>query len=98
MATKTLSFSKNSDGKWEATESVAGDFAIHIERHASGTIQIETTSVEDTAYQSKFSTAGGLVFDQDFQCLFPKYLRILSASMPKDGDCYVIDNSEESNG
>lgn len=95
MATKTLSFSQNTDGKWVATESVSGSFAIHMERHASGSISIDMTSVEDTEPQNKHTEPGGESYDQEFACRFPKWLTISSSSMPISGKCFVVDDSEE---
>lgn len=93
MAQKSLTFTQQGS-LWVATEQVVGDFAIHLDRNARGSITIDMTSVSGTDPQTKFETFEGESYDQEFACKFPKYLTIKSSSQPKSGKCYVVDGSE----
>lgn len=92
----TLSFTQTAEGYWSASATVNGDFALHLERAASGTISINISSVAGAADQEKYITQSGFVYDQDFQALvYPKYVRIVSESQPISGSCFILDGTEE---
>ena len=93
-----LTFTKNAGGLYEATATVNGDFNIHIERAQSGSISINVSTVEDAEYQNVFGRAqAGLTFDKDFRAaVYPKYVQILSSSVPVANKNFITENADES--
>lgn len=90
-----LTFTQTAANRYEATATVNGDFAIHLERYNRGLIQVSVSSVENKAYCEVFKIEGNENFDKDFQALvYPKYVCIASESEPKS-DCYIVENSSE---
>ena len=94
-----LTFTQNAEGLYEATATVNGDFNVHIERAQAGSISINISTVENGEYQNVFGRAqAGLTFDKDFRAaVYPKYVQILSSSLPTANKNFITENAEEDN-
>lgn len=90
MATTTLSFTKQSNGKFLATASVTKDFALHVEPSAQSDIVIYQKSDSNaTKADATEVFSGRSVVDAQFHVLLPATIYIESTEPVSYGS--VID-------
>ena len=75
-----LNFKQDSKGLYRATAAVNGDFNVHLEREASGTL-IMTQRTAGTKGASFYNEVAPAVVDDDFGGnVYPKTIEVISST------------------
>lgn len=87
MAVTELNFTECGGG-YEAFATVYADYNVRVERKDKGTVKIYQSTIEGREPVRRFATEGivGNIWEEDFDnCVYPKYLRIVSSSEVEKG-------------
>lgn len=84
-----LTFTQVGDS-YQASATVNGDFNIHIERVASGSLSVEISTLQNGEYIGLPNIPQDDCFDRSYHdVVYPKYIRIITKVAPVTNKCVI---------